>query len=46
MLMLVKAADWWWDLLPAWLFFLVLGGLALLSIAGLKRLRAAAAEAR
>lgn len=38
-LMLVKAADWWWSLLPAWLFFLVLGALALASIAGLKRLR-------
>lgn len=38
-LMLVKAADWWWQLMPAWLFFLVLGVLALASIAGLKRLR-------
>ncbi|MCL4867064.1 MAG: DUF2157 domain-containing protein [Gemmatimonadales bacterium] len=43
LLMLVKAVDWWWDLLPAWLFFLVLGALALASIVGLRRLRAAAA---
>jgi hypothetical protein len=39
LLMIVKAVDWWWDLLPAWLFFLVLGLLSLLSILGLRRLR-------
>lgn len=38
-LMVVKAVDWWWTLLPQWLFFLVLGALALASMAGLKRLR-------
>jgi len=43
LLMLAKAVDWWWELLPAWLFFLVLGTLSLASIVGLKRLRAAAA---
>ena len=46
LLMLVKAVDWWWELLPAWLFFLVLGALALASIVGLKRLRAAMVASR
>lgn len=44
LIMLVKAVDWWWELMPAWLFFLLLGSLALASIMGLKRLRAAAAS--
>lgn len=39
LLMIVKAVDWWWDLLPGWLFFLVLGLLSLASILGLRRLR-------
>jgi hypothetical protein len=39
LLMMVKAVDWWWELLPNWLFFLVLGVLSLLSILGLRRLR-------
>ena len=39
LMIMVKAVDWWWTLMPAWLFFLVLGALALASIAGLKRLR-------
>lgn len=42
LLMTVKAVDWWWNLMPAWLFFLVLGGLAVGSIIGLRRLRALA----
>lgn len=42
LLMMVKAVDWWWTLMPAWLFFLVLGVLALASISGLKHLRALA----
>jgi hypothetical protein len=41
-LMVVTAADWWWTLLPRWAFFLVLGALAVASMAGLKRLRALA----
>jgi len=45
LLMVVKAVDWWWDLVPGWLFFLLLGLLALGSIAGLKRLRALARAA-
>lgn len=45
LLMVAKAIDWWWRLLPAWLFFLLLGGLALLAILGLKRLRLLAAAA-
>lgn len=45
LLMVVKAVDWWWDLVPGWVFFLILGLLALLSIAGLKRLRALAVAA-
>lgn len=38
-LMVVKAVDWWWTLMPAWLFFLVLALLAIGSVTGLKRLR-------
>jgi len=45
LLMVVKAVDWWWDLVPGWVFFLILGLLALVSIAGLKRLRALAVAA-
>lgn len=39
-LMLVKAADWWWDWMPHWLFFLVLGGIAVVVMLLLKRFKA------
>jgi uncharacterized membrane protein len=28
LLLYIKALDWWWDWMPRWLFFLVLGGIA------------------
>ena len=28
LLLYIKAMDWWWDWMPRWLFFLVLGGMA------------------
>lgn len=38
-LLYVKAADWWWDWMPRWLFFLVLGGIAIGVMLLLKRLK-------
>jgi len=35
----VKAADWWWDWMPRWLFFLVLGGIAVAVMLLLKRIK-------
>jgi hypothetical protein len=35
----VRYADWFWDLVPGWAFFLVLAGLAFASIALLRRWR-------
>jgi uncharacterized membrane protein len=34
-----KCFDWWWTLLPRWLFFLLLGGLAMAGLALLSRIR-------
>ena len=34
-----KFFDWWWDVMPKYLFFLVLGLVAILSLVILKRLR-------
>ncbi len=31
-----KLFDWWWDILPKYLFFMLLGGIALLLLFGLK----------
>jgi uncharacterized membrane protein len=39
-----KLFDWWWDWMPKYLFFLVLGLMALLLLMVLKRLRAAVKE--
>lgn len=36
-----KFFDWWWDIMPKYLFFLVLGLTAILLLVGLRRLRAA-----
>jgi hypothetical protein len=44
-LLYVKATDWWWDWMPHWLFFLVLGGIALGVMLLLKRLKARIGEA-
>ncbi len=38
-LLYIKAADWWWDWMPRWLFFLVLGGIAVGVMLLLKRLK-------
>jgi hypothetical protein len=37
--LIIRYVDWFWDRLPAWAFFLALAGVALLSIAALKRAR-------
>jgi uncharacterized membrane protein len=31
--------DWWWDWMPRWLFFLVIGALAVSMLLALRRLR-------
>ena len=33
--------DWWWDWMPRWLFFLVIGVLAVGTLVALRRLRSA-----
>ena len=38
--LLIRYVDWFWDVLPAWVFFLALAGLAFAALAILKRLRA------
>ena len=40
-LLYVKFFDWWWDWMPKWLFFLVLGGAAVGILLLLRRLQAA-----
>lgn len=35
----IKAFDWWWELLPNYLFFLVLGGIAVLALVVLRQVR-------
>jgi len=37
--LLIRLVDWFWDAVPAWLFFLLLAGLAFASIAVLRRMR-------
>jgi len=44
-LLYIKATDWWWDWMPHWLFFLVLGGIAVAVMLLLKRLKARIGEA-
>ena len=39
-----KFFDWWWNLLPKYLFFLILGLTAVLFLLVLKRLRHAARQ--
>jgi hypothetical protein len=38
----LKAFDWWWDLLPNYLFFLLLGAIAIAALVILRRVRQAA----
>ncbi len=35
----VKCFDWWWNVLPGYLFFLLLGGLAMGALVLLARIR-------
>lgn len=37
--LVIRYIDWFWDLLPAWLFFLIMAGVSLASIAVLRRAR-------
>ena len=40
-LLYMKAHDWWWDWMPRWLFFLVLGAIAVAIMLVLRRLKLA-----
>ena len=42
----MRLVDWFWDLVPKWLFFLLVGALALVILLVLRRLRRPQAEAR
>jgi uncharacterized membrane protein len=42
-LLYTKFHDWWWEIMPKYLFFLVVGATAVLLLLGLKRLRATGA---
>lgn len=42
--LLARFFDWWWDWMPRYLFFLVIGSTAVLALWALMRLRAAAAS--
>ena len=44
-LLYTKFYDWWWDWMPKYLFFAVLGAVAILLLAALKRLRASSQRA-
>ena len=37
-----RAVDWWWELLPRWIFFLLLAGFAIGVMVALKRVAVAA----
>jgi uncharacterized membrane protein len=39
MFLFLRLADWFWDLVPQWLFFLLIAGFALGVLAVLRRLR-------
>lgn len=39
LLLLARFFDWWWDFLPRWLFFLVIGALSVGLLLALRRLR-------
>jgi uncharacterized membrane protein len=42
----LRMVDWFWDLMPKWLFFLLVGGFALAVLVVLRRLRHSRVEAR
>jgi len=37
--LIARFFDWWWDWMPRWLFFLVIGALAVSMLLALRRLR-------
>jgi hypothetical protein len=39
LLLFARFFDWWWDSLPRWLFFLVIGALSVGLLLALRRLR-------
>jgi uncharacterized membrane protein len=41
LLLFARFFDWWWDFLPRWLFFLVIGALSVGMLLALRRLRSA-----
>jgi uncharacterized membrane protein len=41
LLLLSRFFEWWWDWMPRWLFFLVIGALAVATLVGLRRVRTA-----
>ncbi len=41
LLLFARFFDWWWDFLPRWLFFLVIGALSVAMLLALRRLRSA-----
>jgi uncharacterized membrane protein len=41
LLLFARFFDWWWDWMPRWLFFLVIGALAVAMLLALRRLRSA-----
>ena len=46
LLLFARFFDWWWDFLPRWLFFLVIGALSVGMLLALRRLRSTRHEAR
>jgi hypothetical protein len=46
LLLLLRFVDWWWDWMPKYLFFLVVGATALLFMFVLRRLRGVVAQGR
>ena len=45
LLLLLRYVDWWWDLMPKYLFFLIVGGTAIALMLVLRRFRRLAGTA-
>jgi uncharacterized membrane protein len=41
LLLFLRSVDWFWDMIPKWLFFLLVGALAFGALLVLRRLRLA-----